>query len=271
MNPKAFYGHHIVSSKIENIEKEADSGESASPDKFVDEADISAGEESTSGLKENKVFNEPGIFVQKEQFKDVFDKLEEKRADMAVQDEETLVLEEKYGVFDRIKDFALGSVSSASVNSGEDKTVVIANLAGIRSRMAAFIIDWTIIFLLSLFVFIAGLRQVNMDYSYDPGTLFSILLKVYFLLLFFASTYFLFLTGYCGKTIGKLIMGIEVVGKDGSRVGFYESSKRWLVSILSIPPLFLGFLPALFNDERQCFHDKVANTVVVKNSYSHDS
>lgn len=69
-----------------------------------------------------------------------------------------------------------------------------------------------------------------------------------------------------GQTIAKKAMGIKVVRRDGSPVSLGRIF--WLRNVvnivLGIIPLY-GLIDALliFGEERQCVHDKLADTIVV--------
>ncbi len=65
-------------------------------------------------------------------------------------------------------------------------------------------------------------------------------------------------------TIGKLIMNLQVVRTDGSKVTFWRALGREFAKILSGIPLGLGFLWALWDEKGQTWHDKIADTLVVK-------
>lgn len=70
-----------------------------------------------------------------------------------------------------------------------------------------------------------------------------------------------------GQTIGKKILGIKVVRTDGSPISLGRIF--WLRNVvnglISIIPLY-GLIDALFifGEPRQCVHDKIADTFVVK-------
>jgi uncharacterized RDD family membrane protein YckC len=74
-----------------------------------------------------------------------------------------------------------------------------------------------------------------------------------------------------GQTIGKRLIGIKVVRSNGEKASF------WRIFLLrnvvnAIPSLipFVGYVYGLvdtlfiFTESRQCLHDKIADTVVVK-------
>lgn len=70
-----------------------------------------------------------------------------------------------------------------------------------------------------------------------------------------------------GQSIAKKMLGIKVVRSDGSPASF--SRIFWLRNVLngviSAIPLY-GFIDILFifGESRQCLHDKIADTIVVK-------
>lgn len=66
-----------------------------------------------------------------------------------------------------------------------------------------------------------------------------------------------------GKTVGKALMGLRVLGDNGKRITLKQALKRSLGYYLSALPLFLGFLWVLMDDRRQTWHDKLASTLVV--------
>ena len=67
-----------------------------------------------------------------------------------------------------------------------------------------------------------------------------------------------------GQTIGKKVMGIRVVDfNSGGPIGFGRGVVRYLGKIVSSIPCGLGYLWMLWDKEKQCWHDKIATTVVV--------
>ena len=75
-----------------------------------------------------------------------------------------------------------------------------------------------------------------------------------------------------GGSIGKRILGLRVVrATDGGKVSLGQASARWASTTLACLIPFVGGLYALldslwllWDDKRQCLHDKAAATVVVK-------
>lgn len=77
--------------------------------------------------------------------------------------------------------------------------------------------------------------------------------------------YFTLLVGGRGQTVGMAGFGVRVVSKDGGgSIGYGRAAVRWLVSIVSWLVIFIGYLWMLWDSEKQCWHDKAANDVVVR-------
>jgi uncharacterized RDD family membrane protein YckC len=71
-----------------------------------------------------------------------------------------------------------------------------------------------------------------------------------------------------GQTVGQMAMGIRVIDfNTGGSIGYGRALLRWLVSIVSAVVIFVGYLWMLWDKEKQCWHDKAANDVVVPVQY----
>jgi|SRR5687767_3724586 uncharacterized RDD family membrane protein YckC len=67
-----------------------------------------------------------------------------------------------------------------------------------------------------------------------------------------------------GATPGKRICGIKIIDmQGGGPIGYGRAFIRWLMKIVSGAVFYLGYLWMLWDKEKQCWHDKVANDVVV--------
>lgn len=65
-------------------------------------------------------------------------------------------------------------------------------------------------------------------------------------------------------TIGKRLLNIKVTGMGGKRISLPVSLIRNGAKILSVIPLFFGYLYSFLNKKQQCWHDIAANTLVIK-------
>jgi len=68
------------------------------------------------------------------------------------------------------------------------------------------------------------------------------------------------LVGGCGQTLGKMLMGVVVVRRDGAPAGYGRALLRCLGGGLCLLTLGIGRLPALFTREHRGLPDLVAGT-----------
>jgi len=67
-----------------------------------------------------------------------------------------------------------------------------------------------------------------------------------------------------GQTLGNRALGIRVVKTDGSELNLTDAFIRYVGLILSFLCLFIGVIWVAFDANKQGWHDKIANTYVVK-------
>jgi uncharacterized RDD family membrane protein YckC len=118
-------------------------------------------------------------------------------------------------------------------------------LAEIGTRAAAWFIDGAILFVIeSAGFFTAG--QAGLGAGLIVGLAYS----------------WFFLTRNNGQTIGKLLMKIRVIKVDGSPISDSDAVIRYIGTIINYIG-FIGWLWALVDNNRQGWHDKMAQTYVV--------
>ena len=67
-----------------------------------------------------------------------------------------------------------------------------------------------------------------------------------------------------GQTVGKMALGIRVIDfRQGGPIGYGRALVRQVVKLVSAFVFALGYLWMLWDREKQCWHDKAANDVVV--------
>jgi uncharacterized RDD family membrane protein YckC len=70
--------------------------------------------------------------------------------------------------------------------------------------------------------------------------------------------------GEKGQTLGKMALSIRVVDFDtGGPIGYARGAVRWIGRYLSSIVFLLGYFWMLWDKEKQTWHDKLANDVVV--------
>ena len=81
--------------------------------------------------------------------------------------------------------------------------------------------------------------------------------------------YFVFFEGGSrGQTPGKMALGIRVVDfSTGGPIGYGRGALRYIGRLVSQLVCFLGYLWMLWDREKQTWHDKFANSVVVPVQY----
>jgi uncharacterized RDD family membrane protein YckC len=75
--------------------------------------------------------------------------------------------------------------------------------------------------------------------------------------------YHVVLVGGCGQSLGKMALGIVVVGRAGGTVGYGRAGLRCLGGLLSVASFGLGYAGVLFTAERRGLADWLAGTRVV--------
>ena len=134
--------------------------------------------------------------------------------------------------------------------------------AGFASRFIAFVFDCVV----SIGVFMLTLAAASFAASVLTGSsIHWSRANTWVVVAFFAWEFFYFALAWTGggKTPGMWLVGVQVVGQDGSRAG----TKRGLVRTLAFPLSFillgLGFVSILFEHDRRALHDLIADTAVI--------
>ncbi len=129
----------------------------------------------------------------------------------------------------------------------KEKSKTRADLADVFTRFIALVIDGIILGIIS------GVLTV---FVREPGFVLSFLIGV--------TYHWYFLTRNNGQTLGKQWMSIRVVKRNGAPLETADVVVRyggyWLNSFV----LGIGWIWALFDADRQGWHDKLAGTVVVR-------
>lgn len=122
--------------------------------------------------------------------------------------------------------------------------------AGFWKRAAAFIIDALVIWVIMAILFVL---------AFFPQILAFILGGFY---------HVVFETSPLRSTPGKALMKMAVLKADGTQLTVKDSILRYIMSWFSGCLMGLGYLISLFTQRKQTFHDLVAETIVVEETFA---
>ncbi|MDZ7814527.1 MAG: RDD family protein [Planctomycetota bacterium] len=152
-----------------------------------------------------------------------------------------------------------------------DATPAPLALAGIGARFLALLVDGFIITVVFgiLFGGLAIFLGVGLSASQgNEGAEFLAVTMMYGLIgLLYLGMVLYYVLMECSPlqaTLGKMMVGIQVVDGDGERISFLRSLGRNLMKIfISGQFCFIGYIVAFFTEKKQSLHDLVASTYVV--------
>jgi len=134
--------------------------------------------------------------------------------------------------------------------------------AGFASRFIAFLFDCVV----SIGVFMLALAAASFAASVLTGqSIHWSRQNLWVVIAFFAWEFFYYAYSWAasGRTPGMWLLGVQVVGQDGSRAGTRRGLVRTLAFPLSFILLGLGFISILFQHDRRALHDLIADTAVI--------
>jgi uncharacterized RDD family membrane protein YckC len=126
-------------------------------------------------------------------------------------------------------------------------------------RFAASFIDGLIFMIpYGYFFFMAMRAAMTNPNAPNPANTMGYLIAV-----LFSLTYSAGMLAWRGQTLGKMALGIRVVGPDGTSPAYWRAALRetvgkWLSQLI----LCLGYLWMLWDADQQTWHDKIAGTTV---------
>jgi uncharacterized RDD family membrane protein YckC len=181
---------------------------------------------------------------------------------------------------------AYGTPASHRAYARPADGAVPGTIAPVLERLAARMIDGLVLFGLNIvvngyFVYelyrelapsMAAMERGAMPVISDRANTLSMVISLVAMALWFA--YEVPATAATGQTLGKRLVGLEIVTVSGEPLGFVRSIQRWAPQ--GLPLLLWGLLWTVQvldgawclwdKPRRQCLHDKVAGTVVVTTS-----
>jgi uncharacterized RDD family membrane protein YckC len=146
---------------------------------------------------------------------------------------------------------------------------VYSEKAGFGERLVAYIIDAVVVGLIVAIpvgcVAVAAVSMGDRESTTGVAVNLAILLLTLFLAAAGSILYYGLAWSRSGQTLGKKVMGLQVVTGEGNLPGFWCSVGRVVIGYgLSSAAFNLGFLWMLWDEGQQTWHDKIFNTFVVK-------
>jgi uncharacterized RDD family membrane protein YckC len=119
--------------------------------------------------------------------------------------------------------------------------------AGFWQRFAAALVDG---------ILLAVVDAILLGLFGEPGRAMGLVVSL---------SYFTYFEGSpSGQTVGKRALGIRVIDLDGGgSIGHGRAFIRWIGRFVSSVVLLLGYFWMIWDREKQTWHDKFANSVVV--------
>jgi uncharacterized RDD family membrane protein YckC len=139
--------------------------------------------------------------------------------------------------------------------------------AGFWRRFLASSIDSFILLMLGVIVgFLLGIFSSILGLN-STSSVYTMLKSIVNVLMYLVGiVYYIYYTGHTGQTFGKRAMGIKVVRlSDNLPIGYTGAFLREIVGkFISAFVLLLGYIWMLWDSNKQTWHDKIANSVVIK-------
>jgi uncharacterized RDD family membrane protein YckC len=161
-------------------------------------------------------------------------------------------------------------VADAVEHSGE------LQIAGRGTRLGAYVVDVLVSLLFATPAMIAGGASLLTGLAgASPEDMLALFTGTFGLLLVAGMLAYAVITIILvhknGQTIGKKLLGIKVVRKEGARASlgrifWLRNVVNALPSLIPVVGGFYFFVDSLFifSESNQCVHDKIADTIVVK-------
>jgi len=146
----------------------------------------------------------------------------------------------------------------------------VGQLAGLGNRMGAWVIDTILASFICLVVVVMPMLLVFVLLGYDgtssevARTIGGLVVCLLVGVVYFG--YFILMEGLYGATVGKKLLSIRVVGKDGNDISLRAATIRNILRPIDRLPnaYILGIVLIATDDDERRVGDKAASTYVVK-------
>jgi uncharacterized RDD family membrane protein YckC len=135
--------------------------------------------------------------------------------------------------------------------------------AGFWIRGGAKLIDGVLMFVVSLLV---GLGTELVTGGSEPGSATEIVggLLSFMIQMAISVGYSVWFLSKYGATLGKMALGLRVIRSDGGSLTVGRAVGRTFADYLSGMILYIGYIMAAFDDQKQALHDRICDTRVIR-------
>ena len=140
-------------------------------------------------------------------------------------------------------------------------------MASIGKRFGALMIDSVLVNVVAIPVMFGGVGAMvassdGRQTSEDTAALIMFgLMGIIGIWVLFYMTWFV---GRFGATPGKMLLGIKIVRSDGSPVSYLRAFARFWAHQLSGSIMYIGYIMALFDEQKRGLHDHICDTRVIE-------
>lgn len=131
--------------------------------------------------------------------------------------------------------------------------------AGVFRRWVADLLDTLIMTTVTTVInMAAGVGALNQGWMGG-----GLALAIYLVSLAMNIAYGVWFLGRFGATPGKMALGVKVVVADGSKVSYLRALGRYFAEMLSGFTLLIGYIIAIFDEQKRTLHDRLCETRVI--------
>jgi uncharacterized RDD family membrane protein YckC len=137
------------------------------------------------------------------------------------------------------------------------------NYAPIGTRFAAVFLDGLILMAVNFTIGLVVGLSASQAVGVQPKGTIALQIVLFVVQMSIGIGYETFLIGKYGATLGKMACKIKVVTADGSQVNYARSLGRYFAKLLSSFTCLIGYIMAIFDDQKRALHDRICDTRVV--------
>jgi len=135
-----------------------------------------------------------------------------------------------------------------------------ASYAGFWIRVGAYCID--VVVLLIPILLISSLLKLSESSPSEAGV--TKLLEFFFNVMVWWIYMAVLNSSAWQASVGKKVLGLKVVDKNMNRLTFGRASGRYFAEFVSALPLGIGYILGAWTKKKQCLHDLIVGTYVIK-------